>query len=163
MRNVITNFYVIIIVSIRGSCIPISVPKIIQSNINILDPPEMPQDAAAVEIPSRLDPCVLLISWNHPNNIDSSDIDHYIVRTSHESEVPEINDTTTLATFLSPCSELSNILINVTAVDSCGRIGVPTKNFAPQLVHYTEAPPPTANIVTVTVTVPPITEYPSKY
>ena len=139
--------------------VPISVSKIIQS----LDPPGMPQDVAAVEIPSRLDPCVLLISWNHPNNIGSSDIDHYIVRTSHESQVPEINDNTTLATFLSPCSELSNLLINVTAVDRCGRKGVPTRNFAPQLVPYTEASPPTANIVTVTVTVPPITEYRSKY
>ena len=136
----------IIIVSKQGSCIPL--PKIIQSHINTLDPPEMPQDAAAVEIPSPLDLCVLLISWNHPTNIDSSDIDHYIIRTSHESQVPEFNDTITLATFLSPCSDLNNLHINVTAVDRCGRVGIPTRNFAPQLVNYTEAPP---------------TEYRSKY
>ena len=71
----------------------------------------MPQDAAAVEIPSALDGCVILIEWNSPNNINSLDIDHYIVHTLQESEIPPTNETSTLAVFLSPCQELKTFIL----------------------------------------------------
>ena len=93
----------------------------------------MPQEAAAVEIPP-LDGCVILIKWNSPNNINSLDIDHYIVHTSKEADIPMTNETSTLAVFLSPCKDLKTLYINITAVDRCKRVGKPTANFQPRLM-----------------------------
>ena len=94
----------------------------------------MPQDAAAVEIPSDLERCVVLVEWDPPSNINSQNIDHYIIQTSTKSEIRTITETSTLATFLSPCKELRNLYFNITAVDRCKRVGVTTANFQPSLV-----------------------------
>ena len=94
----------------------------------------MPQDAAAVEIPSDLERCVVLVEWDPPNNINSQNIDHYVIQTSSKGEIRTITETSTLATFLSPCNELKNLYFNVTAVDRCKRVGETTANFKPSLV-----------------------------
>ena len=101
----------------------------------------MPRDAAAVEIPSGQElMCVLLIEWDPPKNIDSVNIASYIVRTSRaKSHASETNETSTLATFLSPCD--NDLNINITAIDRCGRLGVSTANFTPSIVTV---PPPTS-------------------
>ena len=86
-----------------------------------------PQDAAAVEIPSDQEYCVVLVEWDPPNNINSLNIDHYIIQTSTKSEIHIITETSTLATFLSLCKELRNLYFNITAIDRCKRISVSTK------------------------------------
>ena len=96
--------------------------------------PGMPQNAAAVEIPTTPDHCVILIEWSPPNNINSPNIDYYIIQTSNKNEIPTVNETSTLATFLSPCEELNNLFINITTVDRCEHVGVSTANFRPRLV-----------------------------
>ena len=100
----------------------------------------MPQDPAAVEIPSTLEPCVILIKWDPPNNINSLDVDHYIVHTSSQSEMHTVNETSTLAVFLSPCAELRSLYINITAIDRCERVGVTTANFKPSIQPMTSTP-----------------------
>lgn len=106
-----------------------------QCTFCISDPPDVPQDAAATEFPSRRpDICLLLIDWDPPHDIDSLSIKRYIIRTSRESEIPQTTETTTLATFESPCNELTNLTINITAVDVCERMSKPTANFVPTLV-----------------------------
>ena len=115
-----------------------------------IDPPEMPQDPAAVEIPSALVPCAYLVNWNPPNNINSLDIDYYVVQTSTQSKIDTVSETSTLAAFLSPCTELENLYINITAVDRCEREGMSTANFKPSIlpsVFTTSSPIPCELIV----------------
>ena len=80
------------------------------------------------------------------NNINSlQDIDHYIVRTSSQSEMHTVNETSTLAAFLSPCMELKSFYINITAVDRCECVGVTTANFTPSFqasISTTSTPVP---------------------
>ena len=99
------------------------------------DPPDVPKDAAATEFPlDRPGTCVLLIDWDPPNFINSLlTIKQYIICTSIESRIPQTNETRTLATFESPCNEIVNITINITAVDVCGQVSETTANFKPTL------------------------------
>ena len=99
----------------------------------------MPQDPAAVES-STGERCVLLIEWDPPTNIDSANIEHYVINTYGKSDIPTTNATTTLATFLSVCEDLSNINISIAAVDRCERMGVNTANFTPKLLPRTQTP-----------------------
>ena len=111
------------------------------SGVNLFSDPDVPQDAAATEYPSsRPGICVLLVDWDPPNFIDGLSIELYIIHTSRESEIQQINETTTLASFELPCNELTNLTINITAVDICGRMGEPTANFAPTFVHVVTEP-----------------------
>ena len=91
----------------------------------------MPQNAAAVEFPSTPDSCVICIGWSPPININSPNIDYYIIQTSNKNEIPTVNETSTLATFLSPCEDLSSLFINITAIDRCEHVGASTANFRP--------------------------------
>ena len=100
----------------------------------VSDAPGMPQEAVAAEIPSNNDRCAIFIEWDPPNNINSPNIDHYIIQNSRESKIPKTNETRTLAVFLPPCEELRNLYFNITAVDRCKRIGVTTLNFGPRLL-----------------------------
>ena len=88
----------------------------------------MPQNTAAVEFPLTPDSCV---GWSRPNNINSPNIDYYIIQTSNKSEIPTVNETSTLATFLSPCKDLNNLFINITAFDGCEHVGTSTANLRP--------------------------------
>ena len=103
----------------------------------------MPQNTAAVEIPSTSHRCAILIGWSPPNNIDSPNIDYYIIQTSNKIEIPTINETSTLVTFLYPCEEINNLFINITAVDRCEHVGVSTANFKPRLLVTNSQPSPT--------------------
>ena len=64
----------------------------------------------------------------------------YIVRTSRETEIPEIVESSTLASFLSPCEDLVGITVNVTAVDICGNEGGTTNNFEPSFAKIITDP-----------------------
>ena len=99
----------------------------------------MPQDAAAVEIPSRQEMCVLLIEWDPPSNINSLNIERYVINTSRKHEIPVTNETSTLASFVSDCEDLIDLNISIAAVDRCGRMGVNTANFTPN-IHSTSPP-----------------------
>ena len=120
-------------------------------SIDFPDPPGVPQDPAAVEIPSDSPQvrCQILVIWDRPNDINSVDVDHYIVQTSSQGEINAINETATVAAFLSPCKELTSLYINITAVDRCGREGGSTANFKPSIqppVSTTSSPVPCESI-----------------
>ena len=91
----------------------------------------MPQNAVAIEIPSISDHCVIFIDWQPPNNINIPNKDHYFIQSSNKSEIPAVNETSTLATFLSPCKDLNNLSINIMTVDRCEHVGANTTNFKP--------------------------------
>ena len=107
--------------------------------------PGMPLDPAAVESSTGERSCVVLIKWDPPSNIASPNINHYVINTYGNSDIPTTNATTTLATFLSPCNDLSDIDISVAAVDRCERMGMSTRNFTPNELSTI---PPTPNTVT---------------
>jgi hypothetical protein len=50
------------------------------------------------------------------------------------------NETSTLASFLFACEDLSNINISIAAVDRCERKGMNTANFTPSLLPTPQAP-----------------------
>lgn len=107
------------------------------------DPPGKPQNPAAVEIPLSGQPCVILIKWDPPSNINSQDISYYTVHTASLSEIDTVNETSTLVAFPSPCKELQSLYINVTAVDRCGREGDSANikpSISPPLISTTSSP-----------------------
>ena len=101
--------------------------------------PGMPQDVAAVEIPLDPDSCVILIKWNSPSNMNSTNIDQYIIQTSNKNGISRVNENFTMVTFLTSCKEIRNLYMNITAVDRCERVGKSTTNFQPRIM-VTESP-----------------------
>ena len=86
------------------------------------------------------------IDWQPPNNINIPNIDHYIIQSSNKSEIPAVKETSTLATFLSPCEDLNNLFINTTAVDRCEHANASIANFRPsRLVTVVTNSPITSN------------------
>lgn len=80
----------------------------------------------------QTDQCTVLVHWSPPNNYDVNNIDSYIIRSSHGSNMEmRHTETSTLVGFFDSCSD--DLHINITIVNRCGSRNS-TADFKPNVV-----------------------------